>query len=446
MNLFLDALATVVLSGPFDQKAICARIRKSLVVRSDAPLEVKLTTRWVTPLVKAFLSAVPARPRHRQVVSFLSTQQLSAQAEYFSIETSRCSPPLFLPLKPQFAEWGLPQWRTTGQLADFLGISPVRLDWLCGRYPVRDSQEIRQRYQIRWQRSRTGKLRMIEIPCPQLMRIQRQLLHDVLDRIPVHAAAHGFRAKHSTLTCVSPHVAQAVVWKLDLASFFLSIPRCRVTGLFRMLGYPEAVAEDLGWLTTNAVPSKVLQRMKAKIGTDQFQELERFAAAGHLPQGAPSSPALANLIAYRLDCRLNGLATAYGAHYSRYADDLLFSGDYRFKRYLAGFRIQVLAIILDEGFLIRRRKSKVMVHSRRQQALGIVINQHPNLPRQEYKLLHAILHNCVVQGPHSQNRDGHLDYHAHLAGRIANLRRLNPARAAKLQTMFEQINWQRFDS
>jgi hypothetical protein len=82
-----------------------------------------------------------------------------------------------------------------------------------------------------------------------------------------------------------------------------------------------------------------------------------------------------------------------------------------------------------------------MTASRRQQALGMILNRHPNLPREECKRLHAILHNCVCTGPEAQNREGHLHFRDHLQGKIAYVRLLHPARAEKLQALFEAIDW-----
>ncbi|OYW19228.1 MAG: hypothetical protein B7Z55_09275 [Planctomycetales bacterium 12-60-4] len=161
----------------------------------------------------------------------------------------------------------------------------------------------------------------------------------------------------------------------------------------------------------------------------------------HLPQGAPTSPALANLAAFRLDSRLAGLARAAGVNYSRYADDLVFSGDRRFGRSLVRFRLLVLAIIVNEGFEIRERKSRVMWHCQRQEIAGLVVNDHARVPRSEYDLLKAILHNCRRFGPASQNRQGHSGFRAHLQGRIAYIAQFDPKRGSKLLKAFDEIEW-----
>ena len=120
--------------------------------------------------------------------------------------------------------------------------------------------------------------------------------------------------------------------------------------------------------------------------------LLRMAAARHLyawphlPQGAPTSPALANICAYRIDCRLTGLAEASGAVYTRYADDLAFSGGEDFERSAERFAIRAAAILLEEGFQVHHRKTRIMRQGVRQYLAGVVINEHVNVIRRDYDL------------------------------------------------------------
>jgi hypothetical protein len=161
----------------------------------------------------------------------------------------------------------------------------------------------------------------------------------------------------------------------------------------------------------------------------------------HLPQGAPTSPSLANLATYRLDCRLAGLAKAIGADYTRYADDLVFSGNTEFARKVARFYIHACAIVLEEGFEVQTRKTRIMHQSVSQRAGGIVLNDHMNVSRTYYEQLKAILHNCIIHGPAAQNRNGVADFPAHLSGQVAHVEMVSPARGKKLRSQFEQINW-----
>lgn len=164
-------------------------------------------------------------------------------------------------------------------------------------------------------------------------------------------------------------------------------------------------------------------------------------AAPHLPAGAPTSPALANLAAFGLDTRLAGLARTFGANYTRYADDLTFSGDTTLARRVTRFLGIVAEITADEGYAINQRKTRVMPQTTRQQVTGIVVNSHNNVSRTEYDRLKAVLHNCARNGPVAENRDNHSDFRAHLNGRVTWAENINPQRARKLRTLYDQIAW-----
>ena len=135
------------------------------------------------------------------------------------------------------------------------------------------------------------------------------------------------------LSHAASHVGEYAVLRIDLADFFASIAAARVHGILRTAGYPESVAHALTGLTTNAVPAQVLAQIAGRSGDPRspagVARLRRRLATPHLPQGAPTSPALANLAAFGVDRRLTGLTAALGLTYTRHADDLTFSGGRR---------------------------------------------------------------------------------------------------------------------
>jgi hypothetical protein len=161
----------------------------------------------------------------------------------------------------------------------------------------------------------------------------------------------------------------------------------------------------------------------------------------HLPQGAPTSPALANLAAHRLDRRLCGLAGSCGAEYTRYADDLTFSGGADLSRSRKRVETVLAVIAHEEGFALNHRKTLSMRSGRCQHVTGVVVNVRPNIRRAEFDRLKAILTNCVRHGPATQNRSGVPDFRAHLAGKLAQVKSLHPQRAEKLFRVFQQIKW-----
>lgn len=285
--------------------------------------------------------------------------------------------------------------------------------------------------------------RLLEIPKPRLKRAQRKVLDEVLACVPPHPAAHAFRPGHSVLTNATPHTGKRVVLRFDLSDFFASVPAGRVKGVFLALGFPPTVARLLAGLCTTVTPFELWERFpggsRAMTRADQ-DTVERLQRP-HLPQGAPTSPALANLCAFRLDRRLAGLAAKLGAAYTRYADDLTFSGGDDLRRAAARVRQAVTRIAAEEGFAVNVRKSRVLPCGRRQVVTGVVVNDKPNVPRVEFDRLKATLTNCVRHGPASQNRDSHADFRAHLLGRISHVAMLNPGRGAKLRIIFDRIEW-----
>ncbi len=139
--------------------------------------------------------------------------------------------------------------------------------------------------------------------------------------------------------------------------------------------------------------------------------------------------------------RLSALAASLGASYTRYADDLAFSGDERFRGRAEGFRILVCRIAAEEGFSVRWEKNRWMRPSVRQRLGGLVLNERPRPSREEFDRLKATLTNCVRKGPLGQNRDGHADYRAHLRGRVAWFEHVDAARGARLRALLDRIPW-----
>ena len=281
----------------------------------------------------------------------------------------------------------------------------------------------------------------METPKARLKAIQRELLHGILDSIPPRGAAHGFCAGRSIVSCATPHTGQPVVLRIDLQNFFPSIRSAQVVGLFMTVGYSESVARLLAGLCTNRAAEFVwtsLELLNTALRYVIPSDKELFCRP-HLPQGAPTSPALANLCAYRLDCRLHGLAEFAGAVYTRYADDLIFSGGDELSRSARRFLSLAGEIVRDEGFLLHTRKTRIMRRSVRQHALGLVVNHKPNIRRDDFDCLKATLHNCVRFGIASQNRHQHLNFSAHLTGRVAHVERVNPNRGQQLRALLALI-------
>lgn len=338
----------------------------------------------------------------------------------------------------RLAMFGLPELRTPDDLARWLRVPLGRLAWLTGRFfeNERPQSEQEAHYHFHWVKKKTAGYRLIEAPKVLLKTVQTQILRGILDKVPAHPAAHGFVKHCSIRSNAAPHVGRAWVLKLDLTNFYPSVSFARVVAIFRALGYGREVAIWLGRLTTSAIPSNLNS-------PDGLANTVWPYRSRHLPQGAPTSPALANLSAFSLDVRLQGMATKYGARYTRYADDLTLSGPGQSIPALREIIPFAEWIVRNERFTTNKSKRRLLRRHQQQSVTGIVVNEKLSLSRAEFDQLKAILTNCIRHGGASQNRDGHADFAAHLRGRIGHFLSVNRERGEKLRVLFQQIDWGR---
>jgi RNA-directed DNA polymerase len=440
-SVLVAALARAFLAGEPIAELVVARCNRMLGRR----------WRWLQPLVQRYLKAYDGktRPRHREVVQFLRQDRGFGRAwrkysNELSIAQRLTEQPQMQPVAAA-ETWVVPIIESLTSLAHWLRLSISELEWFADLKGLgrgrKDCPQLRH-YQYRILAKRSGSIRLIESPKPRLKELQRQILTFILNEIPLHSAVHGFRRGRSIKTFTAPHVGRRVVLRMDLENFFPSISGARVQTLFRTIGYPEPIADLLGGICTNAAPRDVWSQPDYAVSPFHLRETRALYAGPHLPQGAPTSPALANLCAYRMDCRLAGLAKSAGSAYTRYADDLAFSGDAIFERGVDRFSTHVAAILFEEGFAANHRKTRVMRQSARQSLTGLVVNQRVNIRRVDFDRLKATLTNCVRLGPKSQNRDAYPDFRSHLEGQVGFVEMITPVKAKRLRTIFNQIEWQ----
>lgn len=331
-----------------------------------------------------------------------------------------CTPATFLPAH-SFTACDLPQLTCADDLAFWLGLTPDQLTRFADPVGLsnRTDNGFAPHYSFHTRPKRDGSLRLIEEPKPLLKRLQRRLLHGLLNRIPPSPHAFGFVPGRSCAEAASRHCGEALVVSFDLRSFFPSVTAPRVFGLFRTIGYPPDIARLLTGLCTLRTPPHVRQRLG--------RNADPRYANRHLPQGAPTSPALANLCAFGLDRRLAGLARRLEANYTRYADDLTFSGDPVID---APLLRSVPAIVQDEGFALAPAKTRLRRAHQQQRVTGIIVNRHMNLSRRDFDKLKAEIHQLP--------RDASAETLQRLLGRIAWAETLNPPKAARLRMQLDK--------
>lgn len=243
-----------------------------------------------------------------------------------------------------------------GDLARRLGIPPEEL------------RSFRPTYTTFTIPKRSGGVRTITAPEPSTKAVQRRILRRLLARLPAHESAHGFERGRSIVTNAAVHRDPAVLVKLDIEDFFGRTRTARIRRYWRVIGWDREAAAVLTRLTTHG---------------------------GGLPQGAPTSPRLANLVNVRLDARLTGIAWTHGARYTRYADDLTFSFERDDGPGVRQLIHAVQSTVRAEGRyrLHLHRKVEIRRPHERQAITGLVVNRGlPRLDRARRRWLRAIEH------------------------------------------------------
>jgi len=278
----------------------------------------------------------------------------------------------------------LPNITRVKQLAEALELSISELRWLCYHREAATSSHY-VRFEIP---KRSGGQRAIWAPLPKLKKVQRWILREILNRLLVHGAAHGFLAGRSIATNAAQHTDSQLVVKMDIEDFFPSVSWRRVKGVFRKAGYNEQIATLLAMLCTES-PREVVEHN----GQTHYVAL----AERCLPQGAPTSPALTNVLCLKLDRRISGTASKFDWRYTRYADDLTFSYAANTKKapsitHLLG---SVKRILGEEGFKVNTKKTGVIRQGAVQEVTGLVVNGEgaPRVNRQTKRQMRAAIHN-----------------------------------------------------
>lgn len=278
--------------------------------------------------------------------------------------------------------------------ASLLGVEANKLKEILENIPTH--------YNEFWVRKRRGGYRMISAPLKELQSIQTTINSRILSSVTtIHPAAVGFRCGRSVVDNASPHLGKRYVLKMDIHDFFGSIRSPRVRQTFKKIGYPENVSKVLGALCC----------------------LHR-----HLPQGAPTSPALSNIVGYEMDRKLAALAAEYGLTYTRYADDLTFSGDVFPKEQIIP---QVKRIIRDEKFEPNHKKTHFMNQSSRKIITGVSVASGVKLtiPKSKKREIRKNVYFILTKGlAEHQRRIGSHDpaYLKRLIGMLCYWRAIEP--------------------
>jgi len=298
---------------------------------------------------------------------------------------------------------GLPQFNTVEDLAKAMGITVNTLRFLS--FSRKNSKVNHyKRFKVA---KKSGGHRLISAPMPKLKKAQHFILEEILNKVKVNHNAHGCVIGKSIVTNAEPHVNKAVVINQDLKNFFPTITYNRIKGVFKSLGYSEQLSVIFALICSEP---KVLDI--ELLGENYFaQKGDRF-----LPQGAPTSPAITNVLCQKLDTRLEGLAKKYGFVYTRYVDDLTFSGNQEQFEHITSILKYSKKIVKDENFNLHPDKLRVMKRNQRQEVTGVVVNEKLNINRKSLKRFRTLLYQIERDGIAGKSWNGKANVLAEIDG------------------------------
>lgn len=304
---------------------------------------------------------------------------------------------------------GVPIILNTYQLSNVLGIK-----WEVLKKVINNSQKMYYNFNIS---KKSGGMRKISMPEEILKQIQLLIKEKILSKIKISDSANGFVENKSIITNAKEHLSKEKILNIDLKDFFPSIHRNRVYYIFKYLcGY----SNNVSFCLTNLVTYK-----------------------NSLPQGAPTSPMLSNIVAYMMDIRFEKLAGKLDIKYTRYADDITFSGNKN--RINNNLLVNVTNIINDCGFKINDKKTRFESKGSRQEVTGLVVNNDTvNVPKNYIKKIRQELYYIKKFGIKShREKVGFKNkyYKDHLLGKILYVKSINNKKGMQLLRAFKSIEW-----
>ncbi|WP_370203484.1 reverse transcriptase family protein [Alloalcanivorax venustensis] len=298
---------------------------------------------------------------------------------------------------------------------------------------------------------RRGGKRWISIPVPALMAVQLWINQGILDNIPPHPAAYAFvKGKKSPLKAhAERHCGSDWILKLDIKNFFSNISERQVFDVFRSLNYPDLISFEMARLCTRATPGRVGSRWNAK-WKDYNVQSYFCRNLGSLPQGAPTSPALSNLVFRSIDDQLDKLSKDNNVTYSRYADDLCFSFSQSNREVVYKFKKLVSRVLWENSFTENNKKTRIIPPGARKVVTGLVVNDDmPRIPKELRDTIRLHLYCAEKNGipDHCKKRGFRsvIGLRNHLSGLIMYACSIEPIKGEQFRQKFNQLPWLDFE-
>ncbi|MFZ4929520.1 reverse transcriptase family protein [Chryseobacterium sp. Mn2064] len=305
--------------------------------------------------------------------------------------------------------------------------------------------ELKQRrYKLFSIKKKRGGKREIMAPDKDLKYIQKWITFNILDKYPLKNSCKGFRQRVSIKDNALVHEGAYRILKIDLLKFYDTITEERVYGAFKNMGYQGNLAVSLSKLCTYKHSSEYWNSFESREKALLSTYIKEMPAI--LPQGCPSSPMLANIIASKMDLRFEKLAKKMNFSYSRYADDLTFSIKDTGSLPSISF---INKIISDEGFYINNEKVTYMLKGQKQYVTGLSVTNGVHTPKKYRKKIARHIYFCRKFGVEVHLKKvrkdflGYttLNFHDWLYGHICFINSIDKEHSEKLLKDFNKINW-----
>lgn len=301
-----------------------------------------------------------------------------------------------------------------------------------------------KRYNYFKLKKRDGRFREIMTPAKDLKFIQKWILVNILSKYVLADSCKGFRKGISIFDNAKVHEKSDIILKIDLLKFYDTITEKRIYGVFKSLGYVNNLAYSFAKITTAKHRESYWNDFdeNSKKVLNELVEIKPPI----LPQGAPSSPMLSNILATKMDYRFEALARKLSFKYSRYADDLTFSIKTGGK--LPSLKL-ITKIVLDEGFFINSNKTKYMKKGCKQYVTGLTTTNDINLSKEYRKEIKEHIYYCRKFGVNSHlerrksefSKYNNIKFHNWLYGHLCFIKSINENASKKMLEDFNKINW-----
>lgn len=294
-------------------------------------------------------------------------------------------------------------------------------------------------------KKRKGGYREIMAPHKDLKYIQKWLLFNILSKYPLADSCKGFRSQISIRDNALPHSNAKVILKIDLLKFYDTITEKRVYGMFSKMGYAKNLSYSLAKLCTAKHTEEYWNNFKHKEKTTLGNLYTHRPPT--LPQGAPSSPTIANIVATKMDKRFEALSHKMGFNYTRYADDLTFS-IHSEEGKLPSVKL-IRKIIREEDFFVNDDKITYMHRGSKQYVTGLSVTDGVHTSKKYRKQIARHIHFCRKYGVENHlfkiQKDfpyyNPLKFHDWLYGHICFIHSIDVEYSKKLLSDFNKITW-----